>query len=69
MKIINSNCWAIINDWPLLNELSIPAADLPVLANGGNLYYSFCRYHYKTSIMLFYYKLTLLAKDNFYEDS
>jgi len=52
----------IINFW-------VPAADLPVLANGGSLYYSSGRYHYKTSIMLFYYKLTLLAKDNFYEDS
>lgn len=57
----------IINDWPSLNELNILAADPSVLANGDS--YSFYCYHYKTSIMLFYYILTLLAKDNFYENS
>jgi hypothetical protein len=75
----------IINDWPSLNKLNIPAADPPVLANSGSLYYSFYHYHYESmsvglwvylpelnkfyaSIKLFYYRLTLLAKDNFYED-
>jgi hypothetical protein len=59
----------IINNWPLRNELNILAADPSVLANSDSLYYSFYRYHYKTSIMLFYYRLTLLVKDDFYEDS
>jgi hypothetical protein len=77
----------IINDWPSHNELNIPAADPPVLANGDTLYHSFYDYYYESvsvglriylpaeldkfyvSIVLFYYRLTLLAEDNFYEDS
>jgi hypothetical protein len=75
----------IINNWPSRNELNIPAANPPVLANGDSFYYNFYDYHYESvsaslsiylpeldkfyvSIMLFYYKLTLLAEDNFYED-
>jgi hypothetical protein len=38
----------IINDWPSLNKLNIPAADPPVLANSGSLYYSFYHYHYES---------------------
>lgn len=70
----------------IINELNIPAANPPVLANGRSFYYNFYHYHYESisvglsiylpeldkfyaSIMLFYYRLTLLAEDNFYEDS
>ena len=76
----------IINDWPSRNELNIPAANPPVLANGDSFYYNFYDYYYESVsvglsiylpeldkfyafIMLFYYRLTLLAEDNFYEDS
>ena len=75
----------IINNWPSRNELNIPAADPPVLANGDSFYYNFYDYYYESvsvglsiylpeldkfyiSIVLFYYRLTLLAEDNFYED-
>ena len=60
MKMINSNNWA-----PLTTlGVPIPITDPPI-ANGDTLYYSF----YVYNAGMFYYILTLFAKDNFYEDN
>ena len=68
MKEINPNYWAPHNEkWAPYREWAapIPVTNLPILANGDTLYYSF----YVYNAGMFYYTLTLFAKGDFYEDN
>ena len=68
MKEINTNYWVPHNEkWAPYREWAapIPVTNLPILANGDTLYYSF----YVYNAGMFYYTLTLFAKGDFYEDN
>jgi hypothetical protein len=68
MKEINPNYWTPHNkEWVPYREWAapIPISNLPILANGDTLYYSF----YVYNAGMFYYTLTLFAKGDFYEDN
>ena len=79
MKEINTNYWAPYNEeWAPYREWAapIPITDLPTLANGDTLYYSFYVYNAGGGAAKFYYRLVgavlrnILDEENnyFYEN-
>nr|QNL31546.1 MAG: hypothetical protein [Bacteriophage sp.] len=69
MKEISTNYWAPHNHYgaphnDYLWDAPIPITNPPI-ANGDTLYYRF----YVYNAGMFYYILTLFAKDNFYKDN